>query len=261
MTTTILAASEDGFHPPGPADFLLPPIVAGITKPMLLLVLAAVIVGGFFVLSARKQAIVPGRLQYAGEVAYGFIRNQLAREMIGSQDYLRFVPYLVTLFFFLLVNNLYGIVPFIQFPTFSHVSFVYPLAAISWVVYNAVGIGRKGFLGYLKHQTVTPGVSPVILPVLIPLEFVSNIVVRPITLALRLFANMFAGHLVLALFAIGGEYLLLHSDNLLYAPVGIVSMLLDIVLYFLELLVIVLQAYIFTLLTANYISGALAEEH
>ncbi|MGH3489533.1 MAG: F0F1 ATP synthase subunit A [Actinopolymorphaceae bacterium] len=260
MSLTILA-SGGGFTPPGPADFLLPPFVAGVTKPMAQLVLAAILVGGFFVLAARKQAMVPGRLQYSGEIAYGFVRNSIARDMIGSRDFLKFVPYLVALFFFILVNNIFGIVPFIQFPTFSQVSFVYPLAAITWIVYNAVGIGRKGFLGYLKHQTITPGIPALMLVLLIPLEFISNIVVRPFTLALRLFANMFAGHLVLALFALGGEYLLFHSDNLLFKPVGVISMALDIALYFLELLVIVLQAYIFTLLTANYISGALAEEH
>jgi F-type H+-transporting ATPase subunit a len=259
VSVTILASG--GFTPPGPADFLLPPFFAGITKPMAQLVLAAILVGGFFVLAARKQAMVPGRLQYAGEIAYGFVRNSIARDMIGSRDFLRFVPYLVALFFFILINNIFGIVPFIQFPTFSQVSFVYPLAAITWIVYNAVGIGRKGFFGYLKHQTVTPGIPALMLVLLIPLEFVSNIIVRPFTLALRLFANMFAGHLVLALFALGGEYLLFHSDNLFFKPVGVISMALDIALYFLELLVIVLQAYIFTLLTANYISGALAEEH
>ena len=96
---------------------------------------------------------------------------------------------------------------------------------------------------------------------LVPLEFISNILVRPITLSLRLFANMFAGHLVLILFATGGEYLLFHSSVLFFKPIGVIALVLDIALFFLELLVQVLQAYIFTLLTANYISGALAEEH
>ncbi len=261
MSATTLVAQGGGFTPPGPSDFLLPPIVAGVTKPMVLLVLAAVIVGGFFLVASRRPAMVPGRMQYAGEMAYGFVRNSIARDVIGSHDFMRFVPYLVTLFFFLLVNNLFGIVPFIQFPTFSQVSFVYPLAILTWLIYNGVGIQRKGFFGYLKHQTVTPGIAPAMLVLLIPLEFISNILVRPFTLALRLFANMFAGHLVLALFALGGEYLLFTSDVLLFKPVGVISMVLDIALYFLELLVIVLQAYIFTLLTANYISGALAEDH
>src|SRR5690606_3198931 len=98
-------AAEGGFVAPGPESFLLPPFVAGITKPMALLVLAGIVVAVFFVVSLRPAAVVPGRLQYAGELAYSFVRNGIAREMIGSRDYLRFVPYLVALFFFILVNN------------------------------------------------------------------------------------------------------------------------------------------------------------
>lgn len=260
MSAMILAA-DGGFTPPGPSVFNLPPYFAGITKPMTLLVLAAVVVAVYFVLAARRAAVVPGRLQYSGEMAYGFVRNSIARDVIGSHDFMKFVPYLVTLFFFILVNNIFGIFPFIQFPTFSHVGFVYPLAILSWVIYNVVGINKKGFVGYLKHQTVPSGVSLPMLFLLVPLEFISNILVRPITLSLRLFANMFAGHLVLILFATGGEYLLFHSSVLFFKPIGVISMVLDIALFFLELLVQVLQAYIFTLLTANYISGALAEEH
>lgn len=257
----LLAAEGGGFKPPGPSDFELPALFLGVTKPMILLVLAAALVAVFFVAASRRAAVVPGKMQYAGEMAYGFVRNSIARDVIGSHDFLKFVPYLVSLFFFILVNNVFGLVPFLQFPTFSHVGFVYPLAALTWIVYNGVGIARKGFVGYLKHQTVPAGIKGPMLLLLIPLEFASNILVRPFTLALRLFANMFAGHMVIVLFALGGEYLLLHSDQILYKPVGVIAWALMIVLSFLELLVQVLQAYIFTLLTATYISGALSEEH
>jgi F-type H+-transporting ATPase subunit a len=256
-----VAVAAEGFEPPGPADFELPAIVGGVTKPMLLLVLSAVLVLGFFVLAARKQAMVPGRLQYAGEQAYGFVRNDIARDIIGSRDFMRFVPYLVSLFFFVLINNLYGIIPLLQFPTFSRSGYAYGLAALTWLLYNGVGIARHGLGGYIKHQSLPSGVSGPILLLIVPLEFISNILVRPVTLALRLFANMFAGHLLLILFTLGGEYLLLHSGNLAYAPVGVISLILAVLISFLELLVQVLQAYVFTLLTAMYVSGALAEEH
>lgn len=253
-----------GFTPPGPADFELPPIFGDsilFSKPSLLLVLAAILVAGFFVLASRRAAMVPSKLQFAGEQAYSFVRNTMARDIIGSRDFMKFVPYLVALFFFLLVSNVFGIVPLVQFPTFSHASFAYALAAITWVVYNAVGIGRHGLAGYLKHQSVPGGVKGPILGLIVPLEFISNIIVRPITLSLRLFANMFAGHLLLILFALGGEYLLLEAEQVLYKPVGVLAFLLAIAISFLELLVQVLQAYVFTLLTAMYISGALVEEH
>jgi F-type H+-transporting ATPase subunit a len=260
----VQAASESEFEAPGPGIFDLPPVftVGGVdvTKPMLLLVLAAVIVGGFFYLASAKRAMVPGRLQFAGESAYSFVRNGLARDIIGSQDFMRFVPYLVALFFFILVNNFFGSIPFIQFPTFSRASMAYALAGLSWVVHNAVGIRKHGLGGYLKLQTVPGGVSGPMLILIVPLEFFSNIVVRPVTLALRLFANLFAGHILLVLFATGGLYLIEEVGGLSSA-VGVLAWVLAILVGFLELLVQFLQAYVFALLNAMYISGALAEEH
>ena len=269
-TSTLGAES---FTPPGPGDFNLPPIgpektfeflgqtmYLGVTKPMLQVVLAGVIVFTFFFVAARRRAMVPGRLQFVGEEAYGFVRNSMGRDIIGSRDFQRFVPYLVTVFFFILVNNLFASVPFIQFPTMSRSGMVYGLALMSWVIYNAVGIRKHGFVGYLKLQSVPAGVGGPILLLLVPLEFMSNILVRPVTLALRLFANMFAGHLLLILFALGGEYLV--ADMAIqYAPVGILAWLLFIAIAFLEILIQFLQAYVFVLLNAMYISGALADEH
>jgi F-type H+-transporting ATPase subunit a len=265
---------SEGFTPPSPADFDLPSIgggdetftmfgqefVLGITKPMLQLVLAAVIVFVIFWAASRHRAMVPGRLQFVGEGAYGFVRNSVGRDIIGAHDFARYVPYLFTLFFFILVNNLFATIPFIQFPTLSRAGMVYGLAAMSWVVYNAVGIRKHGFLGYLKLQSVPAGIKGPILLLLVPLEFLSNIVVRPVTLALRLFANMLAGHLLLILFALGGEYLIFHM-GIAYAPVGLLAWAMFIAIAFLELLVQFLQAYVFVLLNAMYISGALADEH
>ncbi|WP_295658594.1 F0F1 ATP synthase subunit A [uncultured Nocardioides sp.] len=271
--STIGMSLKSEFTPPGPADFNLPPIgpdrtfeflgqemYLGVTKPMLQLLLAAGLVFGFFYLASRKRAMVPGKLQFVGEQAYGFVRNSMGRDIIGSHDFMRFVPYLFALFFFILVNNVFATIPGIQFPTFSRSGMVYGLALLSWVIYNAVGIKKHGFVGYFKHQSVPAGVGGPILLLLVPLEFLSNIVVRPVTLALRLFANMFAGHLLLILFALGGEYLVLEMA-IQYAPVGILAWLLFIAIAFLELLVQFLQAYVFVLLNAMYISGAVSEEH
>jgi F-type H+-transporting ATPase subunit a len=270
----VRTAEGEGFTPPGPADFDLPAIgggdstftmfgqefVLGVTKPMLQVVLAGIVVFAFFYMAARRRAMVPSRLQFVGEEAYGFVRNSLGREIIGGHDFARFVPYLFALFFFLLLNNLMATIPFLQFPTFSRSGMVYGLAIMSWLIYNAVGIKKHGFVGYFKLQSVPSGIKGPILLLLVPLEFMSNIVVRPVTLALRLFANMFAGHLLLILFALGGEYLLLHGATLV-KPVGILAWLLFIAVAFLEVLIQFLQAYVFVLLNAMYISGALADEH
>lgn len=263
----------EGFTPPGPGDFNLPPLgpdntfeflgqtmYVGVTKPVIQLVLSAVVLFLLFRAMSAKRAMVPGRLQFAGEGMYSFVRNNMGRDIIGSHDFMRFVPYLFTLFFFILLNNFFASIPFIQFPTFSRAGMVYGLAALSWIIYNAVGIKKHGFVGYLKHQTVPAGIHGPMLGLLVPLEFMSNIVVRPVTLALRLFANMLAGHLLLILFALGGEYLLLEASGAV-KPVGILAWALFIAISFLELLVQFLQAYVFVLLNAMYISGAISEEH
>ena len=272
MIGTSLVRTEE-FVPPGPGDFNLPPIgpggtfefmgqtmYLGVTKPMLQLLISALVIFLFFRAASAKRAMVPGKLQYAGETSYGFVRNSISRDIIGSHDFQRFVPYLFTLFFFILLNNVFATIPFFEFPTFSRSGMAYALAGLSWVIYNAVGIQKHGFGGYLKHQCVPQGIHGPMLVLLVPLEFMSNILVRPVTLALRLFANMPAGHLLLILFALGGEYLLVHAEGLI-KPVGILAWLLFIAIAFLELLVQFLQAYVFVLLNAMYISGALAEEH
>ncbi len=265
---------RDGFTPPSPSDFDLPAIgggdstfemfgqtfVLGVTKPMLQIVIAAAVVFVVFYLASRKRAMVPGRLQFVGEEAYGFVRNSMGRDIIGSRDFARFVPYLFTLFFFILFNNLFATIPFIQFPTFSRSGMVYGLAILSWVIYNYVGIKKHGFVGYLKLQTMPAGIGGPMLLLLVPLEFMSNILVRPVTLALRLFCNMFAGHLLLILFALGGEYLITEM-SLVYAPVGVLAWVLFVAVAFLEILIQFLQAYVFVLLNAMYIQGALADEH
>ena len=265
LAASVLASAPEP-HIPGPADFNLPPIAGSgdwaLTKISLLVILSAVIAFVLFYAMSRKAAVVPGRLQFVGEYAYGFVRNSIARDNIGSHDFMKFVPYLFTIFLFILVNNFYGIIPFVQFPTMSHIGYPAALALLTWLIYNVVGIAKHGFFGYLKHQTVPAGISGPILIMLVPLEFFSNIIVRPFTLALRLFATMFAGHLLLALFSIGGAYLILHySPVFLGVTAGVLSFIIGIAVSFLDMLIMFLQAYVFTLLTAMYIGQAIADEH
>ena len=264
--------AAEGFHAPGPVDFFLPDFTGSswdehgyqvlLTKASLLLVLGAVVAYLFLAITSRRSAVVPSKSQFLGEQAYNFVRNGIAQDIIGSKDYRRYVPLLVSLFFFVVVNNLFGIVPLLTFSPFSRVSFAYGLALLVWLVYNGVGVMQKGFGGYLKHATIPSGVPGWILPLLIPLEFLSNILIRPVTLSLRLFANMFAGHLLLILFSTGGAYLLIHATGSpVLKPAGVLAFALGVAIGFLEIVVALLQAYVFTLLTAQYISGALASEH
>ena len=256
----VFVLANPGFEAPGPANFISSGSVL-LWKSSFLLLFGGLLVIGFFLATSRRAGVVPSKLQFAGESAYGWVRDSVGRDIIGEHDYLRFTPLLVSLFFFVLINNVFGIVPFLQFAPFSRVGFAYGIALMVWVIYNGVGVARHGFFKYLKIQTVPSGVPVVILPLMIPLEFLSNIIVRPITLSLRLFANMFAGHLLLILFATGGSYLLFHAEGVFTKPAGVMSFVMGILVGFLECVVIVLQAYVITLLTATYISGALAAEH
>ena len=256
-----LYAAGDGFVPPSTNDFNLPPITESIpwlTKPVLLVFLSVILVSVFFILSSRKAAVVPSKLQFAGESIYAFVRNDLARDVIGH-EFMRFVPYLFTLFTFILTNNLFGIIPLLQFPTMSRVSFPYVLAGTVYIVFHYVGIRKQGAWKYFKEIMFMPGVPKAAYILITPLELLTFLLVRPLTLSLRLFANMFAGHLLLLVFILGGEHLLQGVIGLkLISPFAFA---IGIVLTFFEFMVQCLQAYIFTLLAALYIAGALADEH
>jgi F-type H+-transporting ATPase subunit a len=249
------------FVPPGAGDFDLPPIFLGITKPMLLVVLSVIIVAAFFLMASRRLKIVPSKFTFVAESVYDFGRNNIAREMIGSKDFAPYVPLIVTMFSFILVNNIFGLIPLIQFPTMAHIGF--PLALSLFLVYplwHFIGIRKHGFVGHLKHQLVPPGVPKPVLILLVPVEAFVKFFMNPLTHAIRVFAAMFAGHLILIVFTLAGEYLLLEAGGA-FKPVSVISWAFAIAMTFVESLIQVLQAYIFALLAANYIGVALSEEH
>ncbi|MPZ27709.1 MAG: F0F1 ATP synthase subunit A [Micromonosporaceae bacterium] len=248
--------------PPEVEDFYPPSLIDGagpwLTKITLLVGLSIVLIVFFFLFAYRKPKLVPGRMQWLAEAIYEFVRNRIAGDIIGPGG-VRFAPYLATLFCFVLLNNLFGIIPGIQFSPMAHLAFPAALAVVSWVMFIYVGARKFGLAGYLKKSLVLP--APLFIqPLLIPIEFISTFLVRPFTLSVRLFANMFAGHMVLLVCALGG-FVLLNAELVFLRPTSLVSWAVGIALTGLELLVAVLQAYIFTLLTASYVQGALAEGH
>jgi F-type H+-transporting ATPase subunit a len=260
---SIVLAADVPF-PPSVEDFYLPSILPWgahdnywFTKITALVWLSVAIIIVFFLVANRKPQLVPSKKQWLAESLYGFVRNNIAIEMIGPAG-VRFAPYLTTLFTFILLNNFWGIVPLIQISPNSHIAFPAFLAVISYVMFIWVGIRHHGFAKYFKNSLIPP--APwFILPLLIPIEFFSNFLVRPFSLAVRLFANMFAGHMLLLVFTLGGFAML--NANAWFLPFSIVSWVMTIALTFLEFLVICLQAYVFTVLTASYVQGALADEH
>lgn len=265
VTNLVAAGDGGGFKTPGVADFWWP-LIGGnspwtLTRPALVLLISVGILGWFFVSVSRKLTVVPGKTQFMAEGAYNFVRNTIGRDIIGTKDFMQFVPLLFTLFTMILVNNLFGIIPFVQFPTMSRVGIPIVLTLIVYIVYHTVAIRRKhGVLPYFK-SLIPPGLPGWLKPILFALEFLTYFVIRPLTLALRLFGNMLAGHLMLLVFIIGGEYLLLHGSNLFLNFSGVLAFAFSIGMTFFELLIEFLQAFIFTLLAALYISDAVSEHH
>ena len=262
--SALLAASDDGFEAPTSADFWQPLLFGdgawAVTRTSIVMLLSVGVLCVWLLRSTRRLSLVPSKGQFFTEGVYGLVRNSVARDVLGSHDFLRFVPLLFSMFTLILLNNLFGVVPFVQFPTMSRFAFPLVLALIVFVVYHVVGIRRVGLGTYLGNL-IPKGVPKAVLPLLIPLEYITYFVTRPATLALRLWGNMFAGHIILVLFITGGEYLLIHSDVLGYKPVGVISYVAAFVMTIFEILVEFLQAYVFTLLTALYIAGSLVDEH
>jgi len=263
VTGQSIVLAADVPFPPSVEDFYLPSILPWggesywFTKITLLVWVSVAALIIFFLVANRKPQLVPTKKQWMAESLYGFVRNNIAIDMIGPRG-VAFAPYLTTLFCFILVNNFFGIVPLIQISPNSHIAFPAVLAVISYVMFIYVGIRHHGFVKYFKTALIPP--APwFILPLLIPIEFFSNFLVRPFSLAVRLFANMFAGHMLLLVFTLGGFAML--SANVWFLPFSLVSWIMTIALTFLEFMVIVLQAYVFTVLTASYVQGALADEH
>jgi F-type H+-transporting ATPase subunit a len=259
---SLAMAQGDGYQTPTTAEFYQPLLNDGplaITRPAVVLLLSVGLIAWWLLATTRRAAIVPSKGQWVTEGAYGFIRNGVARDIIGSKDFLRFVPLLFSMFVLILVNNLFGVIPPVQFPTMSRIGFPIALTAVVYVTYHYIGIKRVGVGAYFKNL-VPGGLPGWIVPFIFFLEIITFFITRPLTLALRLFGNMFAGHLLLLLFITGGEYLIINGGfGLKIAGAGAFAM--AFVLTVFEMLIEFLQAYIFTLLAAMYIAGSLSDEH
>ncbi|MEC8975761.1 MAG: F0F1 ATP synthase subunit A [Actinomycetota bacterium] len=210
-----------------------------------------------FVLAIRKNALVPRGVQTVAESSVNFVRENVVMQTMGP-DGLRYMPFLMSLFFFIFFANITEVIPFIQFPANSRMAAPAVLAIIVWLVFNAVGIKNQGFFGYFKNTVIPPGVPGALLPLVAVIEFVSTFLVRPFSLAVRLFANMLAGHLLLVTFAVLTTALWTPGPlaAIVWAPFVVLIGLTGF-----EILVAFLQAFIFTILTAVYIGGALHPEH
>ncbi|MER7729569.1 F0F1 ATP synthase subunit A [Streptomyces erythrochromogenes] len=268
--TTVLAFETDchifdgcGFPAPGLHSFLFQPIFGDadsnfyFNKTMLLALLGSVIIVGFFWMAFRKPKVVPGKLQMVAEAGYDFVRRGIVYETLGKKEGEKYVPFMVALFFFVWVMNLWSIVPLAQFPVTAIIAYPAALALIVYVIWMSVTFKRHGFVGGFKNLTGYDKSLGPVLPLVMVIEFFSNVLVRPFTHAVRLFANMFAGHTLLLLFTIASWYLL-NGIGIAYAGVSFVMV---IVMTAFELFIQAVQAYVFVLLACSFLQGALAEHH
>lgn len=229
----------------------------GLNKVGLITILASVVTLLLFYLAGRQKKLVPRGLQNFVESMVDFIHGSIIMDVMGPEG-LPWAPYLIGMFFFIFICNVCEVIPFIQMPATARMSVPAPLALIVWVTFIAVGIKSQGAGHYFKNMVVPSGVPGPLLVILVPLEILSNFFVRPFALAVRLFGNLLAGHLLLLTFAVISEAMFVKSIALVVLPLPF-AMLTALTGY--EIFVSALQAFIFTILTALYIAEAMKSQH
>ncbi len=267
MDRLILAAGECDFvNEPvcAPADvadlFVFDHIFGQVNRTVILIFLAALIVVLLLFFAYRKPRLVPTKFQAAIEGLTGFVRDEVSIGIIGPEG-IKYYPYLLSLFFFLLVGNLFEVTPFINFPITSRMAIPAFLALVTYLIFVVVGFSKNGF-SYLR-EIIWPSSVPIAMrPLVGIIEFVSIFAIRPFSLAVRLFANMVAGHVMLSLLLVTGFVFVINIGEIgVKGAFGFLWFALGIGIYLFEIMVAVLQAYIFTLLSAVYIQTSVHPEH
>ena len=230
-----------------------------VTRVTIQIVLSVIIVVAFFLIAGAKRKLVPTGVQNVAESAVDFVQEGIIMQSMGVEG-LSWTPFMLTLFSFILVLNFWEVVPGFQMPVTAHIAIPAELAILVWVLFNAVGIKSQGFFGYFKSMAFPPGVPWPLYILFTPIEIVSTLFVRPLSLAVRLFANMLAGHMLLATFAVLSAAMFT-ADAIYLRPLGILPFGLLIALMGFEVLVSFLQAFIFTILAAVYLGLAMHPEH
>ncbi|MFN8037038.1 MAG: F0F1 ATP synthase subunit A [Acidimicrobiia bacterium] len=233
-----------------------------LNKTALLALFSTLICVFLFVWGMRRKSLVPTGMQNVAEMGYEFVETQIALPTIGDHHGAakRWAPFLGVTFFFIFFINIWSTFPGIYFPATSRIAIPMFLALVTWLVFVGAGFKAQGPL-YMWKTCKPSGVPAALLLLVIPIEFVSKFLVRPFSLTVRLFANMVAGHVLLSVFAIMTAELLKHNSGaiqLVFAPLPFAAL---VAMTGFELLVALLQAYIFAMLTGVYIGDSLSVDH
>lgn len=223
------------------------------TNSSLWMVIAVVFSTVFFTLAMRQKAVVPNRMQAFAEIMYGFIANMI-RDNIGVKGR-QYFPLIFTLFIVVLLGNMLGMIPY-SFTYTSHILVTAVLAFLIFLTVMIVGIFKHGF--HFFSLFLPPGVPWWLIPMILPIEILSFLV-RPVTLSVRLFANMIAGHIMLKVFA--GFSVGMVSLGFAGVAAGILPMIFNSVLIGFELLIAFLQAYVFAILSCIYLKDTVEIDH
>lgn len=256
---------SDGFHAPSVSEFYPDPLLFAGTifefnRIELVRVVAAVLMITIFWLVSRHAKIVPGRGQAMLEMVLDFVRVQIVEEVMGKERAKQFVPFLTTLFIAIVFFNITGVIPFLNIAGTSLIGLPIIMAVWVYVMYLTVGIKKHGLGGYLKASLLPPGVPKPIYLLLAPIEALQVFILRPATLALRLAANMIAGHLLLVLCFAATQYFFFEAAGAMKA-MGVVSVAAGLAFTLFEIFVALLQAYVFVMLSSVYLNMAVEEEH
>jgi F-type H+-transporting ATPase subunit a len=230
----------------------------GLNKTAIMAFVSTLICCVFFIWGSRKKALVPTGIQNAAEVGYDAIEQNISLEVIGAHDGKKWTPFLASLFFWIFFINIWSVVPFVQFPATSRFAIPLFLALLAWAIFIVVGFIKQGPF-YILKAIFPPGVPWPLYFLVAPIEFISKFIVRPFSLAVRLFANMVAGHVLLTVFAL--MCVALFEEGVGFKVLTVLPFFGLIFMTLFEVLVALLQAYIFTILTAVYIGESLSEEH
>lgn len=257
------------FHAPSleheffPGTFWLQDVANGwfaIDRLMFVRLLMTLVLVIFFAVAMRNPKLVPSGLQNAAEYLLDFVRIHIAEDILGKKEGRRFLPVIATIFFAVLFMNLPAVIPGLNISPNARIGMPLVLALFGYVAFIYAGAKRYGFFKYIKSSVVIPNLPPVLHLLVVPLEFLSNFILRPATLTIRLMANMLAGHLILVLIFAATNFFFWQMNG--WTALSALTLVGAVAFTLFECLVIFLQAYIFALLSAVYIELSLhADEH
>lgn len=275
--TALVAADNAGaveFHPPSLEDFFPPiflfdqPVITwlgeeeplfGINRIVMLRLISLIVLILVFWLGTRRMRLIPTRGQSVIELGLGFVRNNIAYEMLGEKDGKRFLPLLTTIFFVVLFCNITGVIPGLNMAGTAVIGLPLVLAAAAYIGFIYAGF-KKHPGTFLRNSLLPKGVPWFVYPIIFPIELISTFILRPVTLTLRLMMNLFVGHMVLVLLFSSTHFFFLGAPWAMKA-IGVGTLGAAFAFTLFEVMVSVLQAYVFAILTAVYIQLALAEDH